>query len=81
MRGSGAGVAVAGPEACVTRGAAAARAGSGGTSSEVCGRADRDPAAVAGSGPGQGVAVSGCAGQAACSSSVMATVTPRAFRP
>ena len=53
-----------------------------GMSSRVCGRADADPAAVGGSGPGQGVTVSGCAGQAACccSSSVMATVTPRAFR-
>jgi hypothetical protein len=35
---------------------------------------------VAGSGPGQDVTVSSCAGQAACSSSVMVTVTPRAFR-
>ena len=45
------------------------------------GHADADPVAFAGPGPGQGVTVSGCAGQAACSSPVMATVTPRAFRP
>ncbi len=72
------------PGACLARGAAATPARSGGMSSHVgqaCGRADAGPAAVAGSGPGQGVTVSGCAGQAACSSSVMATVTPRAFRP
>ena len=45
------------------------------------GHADADPAAAACSGPGQGVTVSGCAGQAACSSSVTVTVRPRARRP
>ena len=41
-----------------------------------------DPVAVRGAGPGQGVrAAAGCWVQAACSSSVMATVTPRASRP
>src|SRR5271157_3245440 len=78
-RGSGTGLAVAGPGSLPgpQRGsdAAATRGGSGGTSSQVCGRADAGPAAVAGSGPGQGVTVSGCAGQAAWSSSVMATAT------
>jgi len=69
------------PGACLARSTAAALAGPGGRSPQVCGHADGGPAAVAGSGPGQRVTVSGCAGQAACSSAVMATVTPRACRP